>query len=31
MLELSNIGWKIAMQTIKNVKENMSTMNKEIN
>lgn len=31
MMELSNIGLKIAMQTIKNLKENMSTMNKEIN
>lgn len=31
MMELSNIGLKITTQTIKNVKENMSTMNKEIN
>lgn len=31
MMELSNIGLKIVMQTIKNLKENMSTMNKEMN
>ena len=30
MMKLSNIGLKIAMQSIKNLKENMNTMNKEI-
>lgn len=30
MMELSNIGLKTAMQNIKNLKENMNTMNKEI-
>lgn len=29
-MKLSNIGLKTAMQNIKNLKENMNTMNKEI-